>query len=271
MTHYQIFLTIMLVGIEILLCILVFGRHVQRQLPFFAAYVISILAAYLSQLLVFIAYGFRTNISQYYLWISYGVVILARSAAIAELCQAGLKQYKGIWALTWRLLALMTVCFLVHAAIDAQGQNRWFVAYVLTLELDVNIASFVILATMLLIAKYYRIPTEHFHKWLALGICFFCVVEFTNSSVLRHIFTQYFSAWPGMKQQLARDNDLWDTVYAVASTISMAGWCYLLRKPLSEPTEQPTLLPAEIYRELAPAINLRLRAFNDRLEEMLKP
>jgi hypothetical protein len=29
-------------------------------------------------------------------------------------------------------------------------------------------------------------------------------------------------------------------------------------------------LPAEIYRELSPAINLRLSAFNDRLLELLK-
>jgi len=271
MTHYQIFLTVLLIGIEILLCVLVLVRQVQRQLPFFTVYVVSILAAYLSQLLVFRTYGFRASISQYYLWISYGIVILTRSAAIAELCQTGLRQYKGIWALTWRLLALMTVCFFVHAAIDAQGQNRWLVAYGLTLELDVNIASFVILATMLFILKYYRIPMDDLRRWIALGICFFCIVEFTNSSVLRHIFTQYFSTWAGMKEQMDRVNDLWDTVYVAASTISMASWCYLLRKPLPSPTGQPVMLPAEVYRELAPAINLRLRAFNDRLEEMLKP
>ena len=33
----------------------------------------------------------------------------------------------------------------------------------------------------------------------------------------------------------------------------------------------PVLLPAEVYRELSPAINLRLSAFNDRLVELLKP
>jgi hypothetical protein len=30
------------------------------------------------------------------------------------------------------------------------------------------------------------------------------------------------------------------------------------------------LLPAEVYRELSPAVNLRLRAFNDRLMGLLK-
>jgi hypothetical protein len=35
--------------------------------------------------------------------------------------------------------------------------------------------------------------------------------------------------------------------------------------------EAPEMLPAEVYRELSPAINLRLSAFNDRLAELLKP
>jgi hypothetical protein len=31
------------------------------------------------------------------------------------------------------------------------------------------------------------------------------------------------------------------------------------------------LLPAEVYREMSPAINMRLATFNDRLMELLKP
>jgi hypothetical protein len=31
------------------------------------------------------------------------------------------------------------------------------------------------------------------------------------------------------------------------------------------------LLPADVYRELSPAINMRLATFNSRLVELLKP
>jgi hypothetical protein len=271
MTHYELFLAVSIAGLEVLLCVLVFVRHVQGRLPFFTGYAVTILAASLSQMYVIAHYGFRGSVATYYyIWISYGVVILARSATIVELFRNTFKPYQGIWGLTWRLLALMTLFLLVHGAIDAKGQTPWFAAYGLTVERGIDIASFLILATILLIGNYYRLPIENIHKWIALGICFFCVVEFANSSVLRNLLAQYMASGIATKAQVDRINDLWNTIYAVASAASLGSWCYLLRKPLPEPAQYPVLLPAGIYQEISPAINLRLRAFNDRLEEMLK-
>jgi hypothetical protein len=197
--------------------------------------------------------------------------MLARSAAIVELCRGSLKPYHGIWALAWRILTIMALCFLIHAAIDAHGQPNWFATYRLTIERDVDIASFLILVAMLLIGNYYRLPMDSLQKWIALGICFFCITEFANSTVLRNLFTQYMYSWAGMKSQIERVNNLWNTVCVAASWISIGSWCFLLRKPLPAPAIQPVLLPAEIYQELAPAINQRLRTFNDRLLEVLNP
>jgi len=271
MTPYELFLSATITGFEILLCILVYRRNLQRRLPFFSAYAAVILASCLSQVFVFTYYGFRSAISYYFAWISYFVVMLARSAAIAELCGDCLKAYQGIWALTWRLLGLMSVFLFVHAAIDAQGQPNWFAAYGLTIERDVDIASFLILATMLLIGKYYRLRIELLQQWIAIGICFYCLIEFANSTVLRNLFSQYMSSWASMKSEVDRVNELWNTVYITASCITIGNWCFLLRKPLPETAKQEVLLPAEIYQELSPEINLRLRAFNERLLEMLKP
>jgi hypothetical protein len=44
-----------------------------------------------------------------------------------------------------------------------------------------------------------------------------------------------------------------------------------LRKPLPVLAKDPGLLPASVYEEFSPALNLYLRAFNDRLQELLKP
>jgi hypothetical protein len=196
--------------------------------------------------------------------------MLLRSAVVAELCLTQLKPYRGIWVLTRWLLGLLTFACILHAAIDARGQAHWFTAYGLTIERDVDIASFLILATMLLIGNYYRLPIENIHRWIALGICFFCVIEFANSSVFRNMLAQYMSAGVNIKAQVNRINDLWTSVYTAASVASLGSWCYLLRKPIPEPAVPPVLLPAGIYQEYSPAINHRLRAFNDRLEEMLR-
>jgi hypothetical protein len=270
MTRYQLFLSASIIALETLLCILVYLRSLQKRLPFFAAYTATILTSCLSQLFVYMHYGFRADISFYYLGLSYAFVMLLRSAAVAELCLTQLKPYRGIWALTRRLLGLMTFACILHAAIDARGQAHWFTAYGLTIERDVDIASFLILTTMLLIGNYYRLPIENIHRWIALGICFFCVIEFANSSVFRNLLAQYMSSGVATKAQVNRINDLWNTIYVVASAASLGSWCYLLRKPLPETATHPVLLPAGFYQELSPAINLRLRAFNDRLEEMLK-
>jgi hypothetical protein len=52
---------------------------------------------------------------------------------------------------------------------------------------------------------------------------------------------------------------------------AMGIWCYALRKPIPERADAPELLPVEVYRELSPAINMRLATFNNRLVELLKP
>lgn len=59
-------------------------------------------------------------------------------------------------------------------------------------------------------------------------------------------------------------------IRALSLMISTFIWCYALRKPLAAPARTPVMLPADVYREFSPALNMRLRAFNDRLLEMLK-
>jgi hypothetical protein len=74
-----------------------------------------------------------------------------------------------------------------------------------------------------------------------------------------------------MKDQVESANDLWNSIRTFGFISSISIWCYALRKPLPAPATEPVLLPAEVYRELSPLVNLRLRAFNERLLEILKP
>jgi hypothetical protein len=74
-----------------------------------------------------------------------------------------------------------------------------------------------------------------------------------------------------LRPQIEHVVDMWSTVHLFSFMLSMGIWCFALRKPVPEPSERPALLPVEIYRDLSPAINMRLAAFNDRLMELLKP
>ena len=96
-------------------------------------------------------------------------------AVIAEFCRYRLREYLGIWALVWRLLIVLTMVFLGHAALDTWGQPNRFFIYSLTFERDVNIASVIILLLLLLIRNYYGLSLEPLQRQIAVGLLLFLV------------------------------------------------------------------------------------------------
>src|ERR1039458_7785589 len=104
MTHYELFLATYIKGFDVLLCILVYTRHLQKRLPYFAVYATTILATNLGTTFVYAYFGFQTPTSYYASRVAIAATLLARSFAIAELCRDVLRAYRGIWALAWRLL-----------------------------------------------------------------------------------------------------------------------------------------------------------------------
>jgi hypothetical protein len=152
--------------------------------------------------------------------------------------------------------------------------------YELTIERDIEISSIVILVAMLLIRNYYGLTLDPLNSWIAMGICLVSIVDVMNNTILHDAFagslSSWFhsasaSSWSAIRPQIERANDLWNLIRTGGLMVSMGIWCFALRKPLPAPAESPVLLPAKVYDELSPAVNMRLRAFNDRLLEMLKP
>jgi hypothetical protein len=271
MTRYEIFLFSVIAGLETLLCVLVYSRKLQYRLPLFAAYATTMLACSTVLAVVFSRFGFRSDPSVVVSWYAIAATSIARSAAIAELCRENLKAYQGIWALTWRLLTIMTALFFVHAAIDARGLPDWFTASSMTIERDVEIASAAVLITIFVVGRYYRLAIDPLHQLLGLGIVLFCIVEFVNNSIVREVLTHNGTVWTIARPVAERVTQAWNTMQAVAADTAVGIWCFALRKPLPAPARPPILLPVDVYRQLSPAINLRLRAFNARLMELLKP
>jgi hypothetical protein len=256
---------------EVSLCVLVYVRHLRKYLPLFAVYSSVLLACSVGFGLTYHHFGFRSVTTYYAAWITAAADLAARSLAIAELCRYRLRPYRGIWALTWRIFAGLSLLLFGHAAVDAWGQPNWIATYGLTIERDIGISSVVILLALLLIRNYYGLTFDPLQKWITIGLFFFCIVEVVNNTMLRGLFTSYIFFWPSMRSQVERANESWNTIRFSAFIISMTIWCFALRKPLPAVAKAPELLPAEVYAELSPAVNMRLRTFNDRLQEMLKP
>ncbi len=259
-----------LIGLKTLLCSLAYARKIGNRLPYFFVFTILLLANSVFQALMMWQFGYHSAVYYYSAWISSAVVIIARSGAVAELCWNCLRTYPGIWTLAWRFFALMALVLLAHAAWDTSGQPHWITAYVLTLDRDIEISTFLILAAMLWTSHYYRIGLERFQQWVAIGICFYCITAFANSTILRDLFTANFPTWLAMLPRMNQLNDISDLVDVAATGLTLGTWCFLLRHPLPEPAPEPALLPAEVYAEMSPAINLQLRELNERIVEMLR-
>jgi hypothetical protein len=280
MTYHELSLYWLTVLFETLLCILVFVRGLQKRLPFFAAHTIVLVAGTIGLQVVYHHFGFRSTSSYNAYWLAAGLIMIARGFAVAELCRFELRAYQGIWALAWRILTILAVLLMGHAAVDAWGQINRIAMYGLTIERDFEISSVFVLLAMLLIHHYYGLTLEPLQRWIAVGMFLVCTIDVVNNTILRDaltgnlsywLFERHVSLWSELRPRIEHATGWWDTVRLSALFISMSIWCFALRRPLPAPAQNPALLPAEVYRELSPAINLRLRAFNDRLLEMLKP
>ncbi|HEV2522343.1 MAG TPA: hypothetical protein VGT24_08180 [Candidatus Acidoferrales bacterium] len=280
MNHLETLLMCLTVASEVLLCGFVFARRAQEVLPFFAAYTSTLLAASLGLWVVYRTFGFQSQAGYYYYWTSLLINAVMRSLAIAELCRYKLRFYRGIWGLVWRLLIVLSMVFILHAAFDTWGQPNRLAIYSLTLNRDLAISSVGILAALLLIHNYYGLSLEPLQKTIAAGICFVSAMDVVSDTILRTLLTGYLlplftasrtSLWFALKPYYDRVSDLWSTIYLICFMAAMGIWGYALRRPIPAPAKAPVLLSAEVYRKLSPAINLRLSAFNDRLVELLKP
>src|SRR5258706_9241006 len=121
MTHRELLVFWSTAGFQILLCVLVYLRNLQRRLPFFTMYSTFSLTCMIGLALFYHHFGFRSLASHNAYWSAAGLIVVARFLAVGELCRYELRAYQGIWALTWRTLALLAVFFSRHPAAFAEG------------------------------------------------------------------------------------------------------------------------------------------------------
>lgn len=268
------------VAFELTLCGFVFARKAHRILPFFASYTYLLLTCTFLVWLTYTATGFTSLIAYRVFWTSTFFLAAGRSLAIAELCRFELRNYRGIWGLVSRVLLAVSFLFCVHAAVDAWDQPYGMSIFSATWNRDLAIASIAVLALMLLIRGYYGLGLNSLQRMIAAGLTFTCAIDAVGYTVFRSImagplhswFLQSQKAlWSSLASQVRFVGDVWSAIHLFAFMVAIAIWCYSLAKPVVKEAAAPELLPAHIYREMAPAINLRLTAFNERLLELLKP
>lgn len=280
MNHLEVFLSLVSLSSQSVLFGFVLARKAYRVLPLFASFVSVTLFSSLCVFFTFLYAGFESSPSYYGFWLSLFLFVTTRSLAIGELCRYELRDYRGIWALAWRLLAALSALFVAHALIDAWGQPNGIAIYWTCFARDFAFASIFILAVLLLFRKYYGIGLDHLSRLIAIGIFLTCFVDAIGNTIvlnrLEGALLPWFlesqrAVWPSMEPLVRRLDDIWSTVHLGAFVISVGIWCHALRQPLRAQNESKELLPRGAYERISGAISIRLATFNDRLAELLEP
>jgi len=250
-------LWILSVILEGILCAFIVHRRLWRLLPLFTMYVVLNLLLTTALWLVYKRFGDESRFVFYFFWSKQSFLLVTRAGVCAELCLLAFRSRPGLWLHVRRVLIAITAGILVYAAIDAYHQASVVESFVLALQRSLELAVAILLTSLLVIAKRYRIPLERVPSLIALGMCFHSTFQILNNTLLKHWLDPYFS-W-------------WNNVQIVSFQAALVIWLFALQRPLPETEPAPTLLPKDVYHSYARLIGQRLKDLDRDVEEVMKP
>jgi hypothetical protein len=238
---------------EIVLLTLLVVRKNYRSYPAFSFYLLVDLAIGATRLFVYRIWGFDSAIAYHIGWGTQGMVLFARALAVAEVCRHLLSRYRGVWALTWRILLLCAAVVLSFSILAAR--RDWGLALP-TADRGLELSIATVIVVLLLFARYYDVQGGHVVRSLAIGFCLYSCFAVLNNTVLERFLYDYSA--------------LWNLLGMLAFLASLSVWTLSLLHSQSEVQPKEILLPGGIYQAIAPEINLRLRLFNEQLSRFWK-
>jgi hypothetical protein len=242
--------------LELVVCAYAFRRRLYLRLPLFTAYLTLLFLRNLVLWWFYLGPGYDSRAAFDYFWVTQGLLLAARGAAIGEIAWRVLHRYRGIWAVGSLVLIGIALFLLIQAGLSAVGNRFWPAPFVLTAERGLELAAVVILVTLFYLSRYYGIRMGSVQRMVALGLGVYSAVQVINISFMQEWLTRYFHWWANIR--------------VISFLVALAIWWLALRKPLPAERPAPKLSAQEIYDGLAPQVSFRLRKLNETLLELLK-
>ena len=242
--------------LRLLLCSLLLRRKTYREIPFFSALVFLATVRTLSWWWIYHDPTLEPGMVFNFYWVTQLLNVAARGLAAAEVCWLTLRGHRGVWALAWRLLAGVGVVLAVFAGVAAWQNTQWIDAVALRAERGLELAVAGLLLALLAVSRYYGIRVQATTKYIAMGLGFHAAIQVINNSFMYAWFQNFFPWWASIR--------------VLSFDLALLIWCWGLRSPVKVAEPEPVLLEPQVYDELAPQVNYRLRELNSRLLEMLK-
>jgi hypothetical protein len=181
---------------------------------------------------------------------------MARLCATVEVLRLVLMSYRGIWRMTWRLLAFICPIVLVFVGVFSRSGPSWFV---MKADRGYHVVFAAALVLCLALIRYYAIRVEPIYKALLSGFCGYSCAKILINTILQGFL------YPQPNQY----GSIWQTLAMSSYLLVLILWGSVLLAPI--PTiKQQTLLPDSVYIHVSPEINGQLQAINRQLMNFWK-
>jgi hypothetical protein len=239
--------------LELGLVVQLLRRKLGRVYPLFFAYLVSTILQSIALAALYRAGNLDKVTTWKIAWFTQGVVVFLRALVLLELGRKVLSGYVGIWALARRILLGVAAFVFAYDLLLSKGQWRWLIMNgVRGLEL----AMAAVIVTMLMFARYYRIPVNPVQRSLAVGLCLYSIFYVVNYSLLERVLQEYAV--------------LWNFLGIFAFVASLLVWITAVtRYAESEVVALPPLISPELHGKLSAEVNTRLFLLNRQLIQFL--
>jgi hypothetical protein len=239
--------------LELALFVQLVRRKLGRIYPLFFAYLVSVIFQSIALAALYRTANLDKVTEWKIAWITQGLVVLLRALVVVELNRRVLRQYVGIWALARGLLLGVAGVVIAYDLILSKGQWQWLILNGIR---GLELAMAAVIVTMLLFARYYRVPVNQLQRALAAGLCLYSTFYVINYSLLERIVQQYAV--------------LWNFLGLFAFIASLLVWTNAASRYVeSEEAAAPPAIPAELYGKLSSEVNSRLILLNRQLIQFL--
>jgi hypothetical protein len=229
------------------------ARKQFRDIPAIYWYLLVGLVQTVLLSFVYATKGYSSWTAFYAAWISQAVVVSARWLAVCGICRAILGPFRGIWALTWRILVVLGLTATAPALLFGKHDAARIIN---TFDLSLELSIATVLAGFFFFARYYNVQIQSSLRSMGIAFCLYSTFRAFNDTFLQSFFRNYAATW-----------SLVDQITYLATLILIASAVYVLQ---SYPTSRINLLPRQAYTDFIPVANERLAALNHRLSQLLK-
>lgn len=230
---------------------LVAARKAYRHYPFFTAYVLFVIVQNVSFFVTYRFWGYRTLTAYRVYWVTQALVLCARALGVLEMCRIALARFQGIWRLARFVFVISAITVCVSAFLA--GDHGWRIV-VTTAEIGCNLAIGAIVVALFLFARHYSVVIQQTIRLIAVGFFLYSCFLVLSDAIFQKLLYPYTT--------------LWNVLSMGAFISSLLIWMWAFRAAAPVPVKKQSLLSRDVYRELAPEINARLRLLNDQLTQL---